>query len=112
MNIFKFLFFTSVFFVKASYGAGLEPNCEGRYRYEFIKDVTVNLYNINGNSNRFSIRVSNSKTKWYQVTLSSSSSHFLYDMAKTARLTGEKVNICINPVDGWLVGMSWANSAN
>ncbi|WP_429180102.1 hypothetical protein [Aeromonas salmonicida] len=106
------LLLSSLFFVKAAYSKGLEPDCNFDPRNTFIKNVSVQLYNINGKSDKLFIRTSNSHTDWYQVSLDRPSGKYLYDMAKTARLTGELVNICINSDDdNWLIGMSWANSA-
>lgn len=107
------LLLSPLFFVKAAYSDGLELDCKSE-GYKFIKNVSIQLYNINGKTGRFSIRTSDDNTAWYQVSLDKPSGTYLYDMAKTARLTGERVNICIYDYDSenWLVGMSWANLAN
>lgn len=60
--------------------------------------------------NEFNVRTSESTTAWYHVVKDNTS--FIYDITKTARLTGEKVDMCVNTNGKYLLGLEWSYSAN
>jgi len=94
-------------------GESLNDTCS-KYDGTILKQVTIQNYGCNTTTEHLNIRTSQSKTTWYGMDASSKVHHagMMYDMAKTARLTGEEVDVCINPNEGYLLGVEWANSVN
>lgn len=112
MNTLKYLILFFLGFAHSSYGVELESECTDA-GYTFIKNVTIQFYNINSDKQLFSIRTSNSTKIWYEERLDTPAGRFLFDMVKTARLTGDRVNICVSPHNNnWLVGVAWTDSVN
>ncbi|HHH1370145.1 TPA: hypothetical protein ACPZHQ_003853 [Yersinia enterocolitica] len=105
------LILSSLLFTMGAYGDALSTVCT-EAKLSFIEDVTIQLYNVNTQNSQVSIRTSHSSTTWYHVAMDNYGAKYLYDMAKTAKLTGEKVNVCYNPNGNYLIGISWANLVN
>lgn len=85
-------------------GSSLKEICRD-YGGTLITDVQVRNYNYSTTTNFLSIRTSYSLNLWLSAEKQISS--FMYDMAKTARLTGERVDICYNPSGNFLLGIEW-----
>lgn len=94
-------------------GTSLQTQCKN-YKGEFIQNVKVSNYNtstINANLNTSGINVRFSNTAdWFVITSINLSMSSMYDFAKTARLTGESVDACVNRNGKYLLGLEWNKS--
>jgi hypothetical protein len=105
-NITRICVLSVVFLTNAAFaGDSLQAACNG-YGGNLITNVTVRNYNSHTIKGQVSVQVSQSTT-WYNISADNKSSSFMYDMIKTARLTGEKVDICQNPNGNYLLGVEW-----
>lgn len=106
LNINSILLFVFPLLISANgyAGSSLKETCSD-YGGTLITDVQIKNYNYSTTTNFFNVRTSYSTDLWLGTQKQLSS--FLYDMAKTARLTGEPVDVCYNPSGGYLLGIEW-----
>lgn len=112
MNIAKcsILFFT-IFFTTLSFAAAsLSTLCQ-QYGGTMLTDVTVESHSYNTIQSSFNIRTSNAGNAWYGVKASNNGS-LLSDIAKTAIITKENVDVCYNYRDTFLLGIEWTKNSN
>lgn len=100
-----FILFLTVFFTASSFaGESLAKTC---YDYESgTSDSNLKVLNYNFNTIDSSLNIYMSNGSWYSVKASNNASH-LYDIAKTARLTGVEVDICYDSNGRHLLGIEW-----
>lgn len=92
-------------------GNSLQTLCKN-YSGEFIQNVKVSNYNTSsinsGSTNTSGVNVRFSNTAdWFKITSNNPSMNTVYDLAKTARLTGESVDACVNRNGKYLLGLEW-----
>lgn len=111
MKSIRNLIFISMFLASSPSiaGATLATVCKN-YGGTLFERVTIKNYNFNTMRNEFNVRSSQSSTAWYHATKDNAS--LLYDIVKTARLTGEKVDICVNPNGSFFLGIEWSFAVN
>ncbi|WP_146181741.1 hypothetical protein [Aeromonas sp. HMWF014] len=103
------ILFSTLFFTTSSFaGQGLADACR---KYTLLQNVTIQNYNYNTISSEFNIRTSKSTMNWYGVKADNNAG-MLYDIAKTARLTGASVDVCVNTNGNFLLGLEWTKSVN
>jgi len=102
--------FSSLFLVSTSYaGESLKTACND-YGGTLLTNVNIVNYNANSIKSRFSIKLSNSSFYWFSIANDNKSIPYLYDIAKTARLTGERVDVCYNINGTYLLGIQWTKN--
>lgn len=100
-----FILFSTVFFTASSFaGESLGKTCYNYQNGTGDGNLKVLNYNINTIDNSFNVYMSNHS--WYGVK-ASNNARYLYDIAKTARLTGVPVNICYDSDGRHLLGIEW-----
>lgn len=112
MNIAKcsILFFT-IFFTTLSFAASSLITVCNSYGGVMLTDVTVESHNYNTIQSSFNIRTSNAGYAWYGVKASNNGS-LLSDIAKTAIVTKEHVDVCYDYNGTHLLGIEWTKNAN
>jgi hypothetical protein len=109
--VFSVLFSTLIFTTPSFAGESLSKACGDYSAGTLLTDVTIKNYNFNTINSRFNVRTSQSDTAWYGVGADNNAA-ILYDMAKTARLTGARVNVCVDPKGTHLLGIEWTKAVN
>ncbi|MGL4356844.1 MAG: hypothetical protein ACRCTP_23950 [Aeromonas popoffii] len=105
------ILFSTLFFTTSSFaGQSLVDACRN-YGGTLHQNVTIQNYNYSNISGEFNIRTSKSTTNWYGVKADNNAG-MLYDIAKTARLTGASVDVCVNTNGNYLLGLEWTKSVN
>ncbi|HHX8568331.1 TPA: hypothetical protein ACVO0S_001536 [Vibrio alginolyticus] len=90
------------FLTTESYASNLQSVCANRGT--FISNKKISTYSANAINNRVSIGTEKDD-KFYNIAMSNNSARFFFDLAKIARNTGRRVNLC---VDGnYLLGIEW-----
>ncbi|KGT89128.1 hypothetical protein NG99_20060 [Erwinia typographi] len=105
------LFFTCSSFAVESAGESLRQTCARHGPGKMRENVRIVKYNYNTITNKFNTLTDASGLTWSTAPWNQT---MLFDMVKTARLTGEKVNICVDetsPGGPYLLGIEWAESA-
>lgn len=87
-------------------GESLRSSCSANSQGTLLKNVKIQNYNYNTTLSNFNLQTSISPGKWFSSRHDNGAT-IMYDMAKTARLTGERVDICINTNGNYLLGIEW-----
>lgn len=92
-------------------GTDLKKACSSLNDTEFKQNVLIQNYNVNSIHSLLNVRLSDSKDRWYSIRYDNPVFNNLYDITKVARITGEKVDVCVGK-NGYLLGIEWAYAVN
>lgn len=104
-------FFSTIFFAASAFaGSSLDTTCSG-FDGKMLNQVTIQNYNFSTINSTFNILTSKSKTDWYSVKASNNGG-LLYDIAKTALISGGQIDLCYSKEGNYLLGLQWSLNAN